>query len=155
MDTNILARRPARGRLAVMLGGLAAAGAIGTAVGPAGSQAALPPAGYTLEQAVRGELIFETTCSGCHGAGAVGALGPSWRDAEFREHWFGKPVAEVFGFIQSQMPQGAPGTLTTMQYVDVIAYMLRINGVMPGMTELPYTLDGLTGVALLAPPLSD
>ena len=34
------------------------------------------------------------------------------------------------------MPRNAPGTLSEMEYVDVVAHLLRLNGFADGMTEL-------------------
>jgi len=34
------------------------------------------------------------------------------------------------------MPQDRPGSLTPQQYIDVLAYILQLNGIQPGSQEL-------------------
>lgn len=46
------------------------------------------------------------------------------------------------------MPENAPGALSDQEYVDVIAYILELNGYEPGMAELEATEESLDQVPM-------
>ena len=46
------------------------------------------------------------------------------------------------------MPEDAPGSLPPQQYVDIVAYILRMNGFEPGSTELPADAEVLKELSL-------
>jgi hypothetical protein len=50
------------------------------------------------------------------------------------------------------MPRGAPGSLSRPEYADVVAYLLALNGVPPGTTDLPATNAALAQIRV-APPI--
>jgi cytochrome c len=45
-------------------------------------------------------------------------------------------AAQLYGFISSAMPFQAPGTLTSEQYYQIVAFLLRQNGLWDGRTEV-------------------
>jgi quinoprotein glucose dehydrogenase len=53
----------------------------------------------------------------------------------FQMKWEDASVAEVFGRVRS-MPLGEPGSLTTQEYLDILAYLLQANGYPSGKDEL-------------------
>src|SRR4051794_39273 len=69
---------------------------------------------YTAAQAKRGETLYSGACSQCHGARLNGAAAadqpPSLAIARvgFLRKWAGKPVAELFTYVRTQMPPDAP-----------------------------------------------
>ncbi len=84
---------------------------------------------YTPDQAVKGREVFNSNCLGCHTVA-------SHTGTAFQLKWFGRPLADLFDYLSSLMPKSAPGTLTEDEYVWVTAYILRLNGMPPGKTEL-------------------
>jgi mono/diheme cytochrome c family protein len=99
----------------------------------AGSTAGAKPsvaATYNEAQADRGEQVFATVCSFCHQTA-------DFSDATFQTTWKGFSVGEFFTLISMTMPQDNPGRLTPQQYVDVLAYILELNGHPAGKDELP------------------
>ena len=100
---------------------------------------------YTTEQAERGGDIYEETCSSCHGGitdftpGMATLLG----DRTFRSGWTGRPLGELFGMIQETMPQVNPGTLSSTQTADLIAYILRGNRFPAGEIALTNDINAL------------
>ena len=50
--------------------------------------------------------------------------------------------------IQTQMPETAPGSLTDEEAVDLVAYILRMNGFEPGVSELAADPEALDGISL-------
>ena len=77
------------------------------------------------EQAVRGMMVFTKTCVECHTKTDV-------TGADFKIKWHGRPVYDLFDVIHTTMPDDKPGSLTPEQYIDVVAYLVRINGAAAG-----------------------
>jgi mono/diheme cytochrome c family protein len=84
---------------------------------------------YTAAQAQKGREVFNASCLGCHTVASH--TGPS-----FQLKWFGRPLADLFDYVSNLMPKSAPGTLTEDEYVWVMAYILRLNGMPAGTREL-------------------
>lgn len=88
------------------------------------------PAVFTAEQATRGQRVFTSVCSACHGRNEF--IGPI-----FALTWMADSVGDLFEHISTKMPQDRPGSLTADQYASVVAYLLQVNGRVPGDRELP------------------
>lgn len=84
---------------------------------------------YTPEQADRGRSTYVRVCAACH------AL--DWYQGEQIQAWAGAPVYDLFEVIRTSMPKDNPGSLKRRDYVDMIAYILALNGMPPGSDELP------------------
>lgn len=96
-------------------------------------QAGLRPASsgvYTDEQAERGAELYSAACVGCHASS-------SHRGDPFRSAWGGKRVSELFSFMSTRMPKNDPGSLAPEEYAQLVAYLLRLNGLPPGTESLP------------------
>ena len=85
---------------------------------------------YTEGQARKGESTFGKQCTACHVPAAITGL-------PFRKAWSGRTVGEFFELIRTTMPEDNPGKLSRGQYVDIIAYLLKLNGYPPGEKSLP------------------
>jgi mono/diheme cytochrome c family protein len=95
---------------------------------------------YTEEQAERGAEVVEDVCRECHDDEEfVGA---------FIRSWAGASVAALYDDIYSLMPEDQPGSLPPQQYADVIAYILQLNGLPPGETELGIARESLERVLI-------
>ena len=94
---------------------------------------------YTVEQADRGEVLYDARCTVCHGE--IRAIVPEMAallgDHNFRNFWRGRSLGEMFGYIRETMPQDAPGTLTAAQTAEIVAHILRGNRLPAGEAELP------------------
>ena len=75
---------------------------------------------YTDAQAARGRTRYQAICSSCHQDGPR-------RDEAFMRDWSGTDVESLFRRIKASMPPGAPSSLSDAEYVDIVAYMLRVN----------------------------
>ena len=64
-------------------------------------------------------------------------------DRTFRSGWTGRPLGELFGMIQETMPQDNPGTLSSTQTADLIAYILRGNRFQAGEIALTNDINAL------------
>jgi mono/diheme cytochrome c family protein len=96
----------------------------------AAPSAELAPAAFTAEQAERGQRVFTSVCSTCHGRNEF--TGPI-----FALTWMAEPVANLYEFASTNMPQDAPGSLPPDDYAAVVAYLLQLNGRAPGDRRLP------------------
>jgi mono/diheme cytochrome c family protein len=120
------ARSGAHGRPAVRPDGPALPGAPRTA---ADTQRTTLDGVYTLRQANTGKDVFASACQSCHS--------PTFHATPtFRSKWTGRTLGELFGYMRREMPQTDPGMMTDEEYLDVLAYMLRINGMPTGNAPL-------------------
>ncbi len=96
---------------------------------------------YSAAQAERGEARFKTSCSACHSPN-------SFSGGAFAEKWSGQTLGEVFDFISNVMPENDPGSLKREDYVNVIAFMLKINNLPAGDADLPTDSAGLKNIQI-------
>lgn len=96
---------------------------------------------YNREQWQRGRDLYAGLCASCHPA--VTHVGPV-----FTKSWAGKKLSDLFGFLRERMPKNEPGSLSDQDYVDVMSYMLRLNGMPAGDDELPADSVALTKVRI-------
>ncbi|HJS97636.1 MAG TPA: c-type cytochrome [Terriglobales bacterium] len=76
----------------------------------------------------RGAAIYAKQCAACHGVDGAGVppiLPPLWGAGSFNDGAGMYRVEKMAAFVQYNMPQNAPGTLTPQQAYDVAAY---VNG---------------------------
>ena len=98
-------------------------------------------ASFTTEQVEGVQATYDRLCQECHGSDLTGGLigGPPLAGFVFRQKWGGRPLAPLFQFMATQMPQGSPGSLSAQRYADLMAMILSFNGHEPG--EEPFTPD--------------
>jgi mono/diheme cytochrome c family protein len=106
------------------------AGTSGEAAAQSDSAAAATAAGmYTAAQGVRGGQVYQVQCGRCH-------LEADHTGPDFRTSWQGRTVRSLFDYLRSTMPDDDPGTLSQQDYLDVTAYLLKLNGMPAGSAEL-------------------
>jgi S-disulfanyl-L-cysteine oxidoreductase SoxD len=90
---------------------------------------------YTDAQAARAEGVFNANCARCHQLAAEGAR-PLVGDAFLQKHTQ-KSVGELLTYISTSMPNGAnAGTLPASNYNDLMALILKSNGLPAGTVEV-------------------
>jgi mono/diheme cytochrome c family protein len=94
---------------------------------------------FTAEQAERGKVVYDRSCKNCHQV-------DFYRDRLTR--WQNRPVGELFEAVSTAMPADNVGSLTTKEYLDVLAYVFSITGSPAGKEEL--TTDTMDGVSIAA-----
>ena len=85
---------------------------------------------YTEEQATRGDTEHQNNCSSCHGT-------EKYAGDAFTKNWVGRTVFDLFDQIKTTMPDDNPGGLAAQQYKDIVAYILKVNGIPAGPDSLP------------------
>lgn len=84
---------------------------------------------YSEAQATRGQSVFDGTCTACHDPSRF--IGP-----EFIDVWAGQPLSALYETVSQTMPEDNPGGLEQEQYVDVVTYLLKLNGYPTGPTDI-------------------
>jgi cytochrome c len=110
----------------------------------------LPPGEGSVAQ---GRVIFAETCAACHGekgqggladrlAGGFGTLKDTNPVRTVGSYW---PYAtSLFDYVRRAMPFNAPESLSNDQVYAVSAYVLSLNGILPGDATLNAgTLPGI------------
>ena len=116
---------------------------------------------YTVPQADRGLAAYTKNCGACHMADLGGrGESPALKGDGFMDRWHDYSLRPLFGLIKTEMPPlrfRMPDThpLPDDTYVDIISYLLKVNGFPAGTSEL--TLANLNAVQILgkkgaAPP---
>ena len=91
---------------------------------------------YSETQAGRGREAYVKACAVCHMADLGGhEYAGALAGYPFQMKWEDSSVAEVFGRIRT-MPLGEAGSLTSQEYLDILAYILQANGYPSGKDEL-------------------
>ena len=91
--------------------------------------AAGPGALFSSSQAERGRAAFQDACAECHTTS-------EFRGRIFQADWGRRTVYSLYRTIRSTMPDSNPGGLEEAVYLDVVAYILDMNGHDAGSVEL-------------------
>src|SRR4030095_7230367 len=102
---------------------------------------------FTTAQAQRGKAaLLQNGCNGCHGAELAGDRGPSLKGDRFIAAWENGSVNRLFSKIRDTMPPLNAEQVPANTKVDIVAYLLEVNGFPAGSSELaldPAALDAL------------
>ena len=113
------------------------------AAAPAADDAAPPTVlegVYTAAQAGRGKAAYDENCASCHRNDLTGFSAPPLKGDLFMDRWREFPVEVLYTLIKNTMPNGAPGTLSEAQYLDIVADILQANEIPAGKPELTTAL---------------
>jgi mono/diheme cytochrome c family protein len=102
---------------------------------------------YSREQGSRGEEVYVGQCRSCHTPEAHAS-------PTFQAAWGGKSLHELYAYIRERMPKNDPASLSDQEYVDVLAYLLRLNRAPVGAAELPPEPDALKTIRFDPKPLA-
>jgi len=100
---------------------------------------------YSDTQATRGEDFYTTICSACHGNALEGVSAPALTGTRFIERWREGMLDSFYDFVRERMPFGRPANakpIPDSQYLDIVTYILKVNGYPNGPSELPPNLLG-------------
>ena len=129
----------------LLLAALAARGTAQTdAVAPASTMSGV----YTSRQAARGEETYFSLCVSCHPAGTMHS------EPAFSTMWAGRPLADLYDAIKEKMPKNDPGTLTPEESAQLVAYLLKMNRMPAGETELSSDVDTLKKIRIETPAMT-
>ena len=95
---------------------------------------------YSEVQAVRGDKQFAARCALCHK--------PEQFTGAFLDGWEGQTVSGLFEMIRTSMPEGDPGSLARQEYADIMAFLLKKNGLPAGLGEFPSASTDLKRIVI-------
>jgi mono/diheme cytochrome c family protein len=95
---------------------------------------------YSATQASRGEVTYMNACVSCHP--------PSTYKGAVFLNWQGRTLAELLAFLTEKMPKNEPGSLSPKEYTQVVAYLLKLNGMPAGRVDLPADPAALRAITI-------
>jgi hypothetical protein len=102
---------------------------------------------YTTSQAGRGKAVFEVQCFGCHRHDLSGSnRAPSLRGDRFISDWDHTSIFKLFNKVKNDMPPVYSETVSPQSKLDIIAYILQVNGFPSGTSELSPNQDELANI---------
>jgi S-disulfanyl-L-cysteine oxidoreductase SoxD len=107
---------------------------------------------YSDAQAERGHDFYTAVCGSCHGAALEGVSAPPLTGNRFIERWREGMLEPLYDFIRQRMPFGQPAgakRIPDSEYLDILTYILKVNGYRAGESELT---TGLLGSVMLVGP---
>jgi mono/diheme cytochrome c family protein len=127
--------------------------ASGSAAAPAAAAPSVAAPATFAEQVTLGQKLYSEQCAGCHGNSGEGTKdGPAVvgldkgalplepaSTAKYRKTQF-KTVADIADFVVKSMPPKAPGSLTGEEYLAILAFDLKANGIDLGDKKLDLEL---------------
>ena len=108
-----------------------------------------PALSFTAEQSAAGRVAYEQYCTVCHGADLRLLPTAQLAGSEFAGRWENRSINELIAQVRATMPpEGAAGTLPADTYVDLVAYMLEVNGAAADRELLTATTSAAIGPTL-------
>ena len=108
---------------------------------------------FAAPQARRGQQVYERACAACHLDSLEGdAVSPPLVGSAFMARFSGQTAHEMVQNLRGSMPQNAPDSLGDRAYVDLVAYLLQVNGSPAGLLELPLDVAELERIAIVEQP---
>jgi cytochrome c2 len=106
---------------------------------------------FSPAQAARGAVLYQERCAACHGEKLEGSIGPELAGPGFLGVWGGgQPLYGLFDKVAKTMPAESPGTLSSVQVADIVAYVLQTNQFRAGTTDLGTDEAALRQVSLVS-----
>ena len=102
--------------------------AVGSTAKPAQDVRTVWSGVYTEAQAAQGQAPYQESCSRCHAPDLSGQVGAALKGDVFIRDWGGKTVGAFYDRIKTTMPRGAAGSLSDTTYLNIVAYVLQVNG---------------------------
>src|SRR4029453_17515996 len=109
------------------------------------AQQAPAAASFTAAQATSGRAAYDQNCAGCHGPAGRNGSAPVLAGPDFFGGWSTRPVRDLISTIRSSMPSDRPGQLREEVYLDIVAYILQVNGRTAGDQMLTVNSAGNVG----------
>ena len=99
---------------------------------------------FSSEQASRGKEQYTMFCRSCH-------VPASHTGPTFKQWWAGRRVSELFEYVSTRMPKNEPASLAPDDYADVVAYLLKMNAMPAGKSELEADPTALKQIRIVTP----
>jgi cytochrome c5 len=105
---------------------------------------------FTTAQADRGKAaLLQNGCNGCHGAELAGDKGPALKGDRFIADWENGSLNRLLTRIRETMPPLNAEQVPPPTKLDIVAYLLEVNGFPAGSTELSLDAETLDGIQIV------
>lgn len=92
---------------------------------------------FSKDQVERGKAaLLRNGCNGCHGAELAGDRGPALKGERFVTDWENGSINRLFLKIRETMPPLNAQQVPPAEKLDIVAYLLEVNGFPSGSTAL-------------------
>src|SRR5215468_2470972 len=103
---------------------------------------------FTKAQSERGKAaLLQNGCNGCHGAELAGDRAPALKGDRFLTEWENGSVSRLFVKIRETMPPLNAQQVPPEDKLDIVAYLLEVNGFPAGSTVLG--MDEIENIQIL------
>jgi len=106
---------------------------------------------YSEPQAARGAQAYAQNCAQCHGPDLAGTFDVPNLRGYFLGRWSGASLGTLYDYVGTAMPLHAPGALSPEAYADIIAHLLKVNGMPAGPRDLPADSAALGKIVIKGP----
>jgi Cytochrome C oxidase, cbb3-type, subunit III len=96
---------------------------------------------FSAAQADRGRDTFRAACTECH-------YSSEFSDSQFKFKWSRRSAGNLYRLIITSMPETEPGILSPEESVELVSYILRMNGFEPGAGDLAAERAVLDAISL-------
>ncbi len=105
---------------------------------------------FTTAQADRGKAaLLQNGCNGCHGAELAGDRGPALKGDRFIADWENGSLNRLLTKIRETMPPLNAEQVPVPTKLDIVAYLLQVNGFPAGSTDLSLDAETLEGIQIV------
>lgn len=104
---------------------------------------------FTEEQVKRGQDVYMVRCAHCHDERLTGGEGPALIGGQFNRNWGSRTVHRLFVKIKDRMPPGEVFVATDKEKLEIVAFLLSMNGFPAGPRELPLDTGELGGLLIV------
>lgn len=108
---------------------------------------------YSDDQANAGAQLYAARCAACHGRMLEGTYETPALQGRFIANWSKAPLSDLYDYLGRAMPQFAPGSLKPEETAQILAYLLKANGLPAGAQALPADSAGLKRILLDPQPV--
>jgi mono/diheme cytochrome c family protein len=107
---------------------------------------------FSEAQAARGKQVYTRACAVCHLDSLQGdSVSPTLVGPSFFARFPDFTALEMVAAIRGAMPQNAPDSLGDQAYVDLVSYLLKVNGNRSGESELKTDVAELENIVIKGP----
>jgi cytochrome c5 len=106
---------------------------------------------FSAAQASHGAIVFREKCGVCHGNDLAGGdEAPALKGDAFWSEWDHQTARSLYSRIISTMPPDSPGSLEEKDVIDLVAIVVRENGLPVGANTVE-SANELNGIKLQRP----
>jgi hypothetical protein len=107
---------------------------------------------FSDAQAVRGQALYSRWCTTCHRDDLTGSDGPPLRGLDFFIRWREQTIGAMLGEVGETMPESDPGSLKPQEYLDILGFLFKANGVPVGTVDLTVDSDAVQRTMITEKP---